>query len=109
MEYLNIGTRGVRVSALTTGVGGMRSGIEILPSTPAWSRNNMGIVWVGYSWAVRPCGSQMARRSMHVACSGLYGGGECGVQRSFPSGVRQFSDVVVFGGEAGTVGVEVSP
>ncbi len=61
MGYLNIGTRGVRVAALTTGVCGMRSGIEILPSTPAWSRNDTGIVWVGCSWAVRPCESQIAR------------------------------------------------
>ncbi len=36
-------------------------------------------------------------------------GGERGVQRSFPSGVRQFSDVVVSGGGAGLVGMEVSP
>ena len=61
MGYLNIGTRGVRVAALTTGVGGMRSGIEIITSTPAWSRNDMGIVWVGCAWAVRPWGSQIAR------------------------------------------------
>jgi hypothetical protein len=61
MGYLNIGTRGVCVAASTTGVGGMRSGIEILPSTPARSRHDMGIVWVGYDWAVRPWGSQIAR------------------------------------------------
>ncbi len=45
------------------------------------------------------------------AC-GLFGfrwGGERGVQGSFPSGVRHFSYVVVFGGGAGPASLEVSP
>ncbi len=45
------------------------------------------------------------------AC-GLFGfrwGGERGVERSFPYGVRQISYVVVFGGGAGLAGLEVTP
>lgn len=75
MGYLNVGTRVARASTVIGWVGGMRIGSEVRPRIPQWSRNDVGIVCVGPSWAVRPLGSQIARWSMHVACSGLEGGG----------------------------------
>ena len=42
--YLNVGTRGGMADVVGTGVGGMRSGIEVIPRTPLWSRNDVPIV-----------------------------------------------------------------
>ncbi len=58
--YLIVGTRGVMADLLGTGAGGTRSGIEVVPRTPLWSRNDVPIVCVGPVWVVRPFGSQIA-------------------------------------------------
>jgi len=39
--YLNVGTRGGMADLVGAGVGGMRSGIEVVPRTPQWSRNDV--------------------------------------------------------------------
>ncbi len=41
---MNVGTRGVLVVLVITGVGGMRRGREVVPRTPPWSRNDVCIV-----------------------------------------------------------------
>jgi len=45
--YLNVGTLGVVAALVGAGVGGMKSGIEVVPMTPLWSRNDVPIVCVG--------------------------------------------------------------
>ena len=52
--YLNVGIRGVITDMVGTGAGGMRSGIEAIPRTPLWSRDDIMIVCVGPVWVVRP-------------------------------------------------------
>jgi hypothetical protein len=74
MGYLNVGTRGVLLPVRLDCNGGMRIRIEVRPKIPQWSRNDVGIVCVGPTWAVRPLGSHIARWSMHVAWSGFEGG-----------------------------------
>jgi len=64
--YLNVGTRGRMADVVGAGVGGRRSGIEVVPRTPLWSRNDVPIVCVSPSWVVRPPGSQTTMCSMQV-------------------------------------------
>ena len=75
MGYLNVGTLGAMAADVIDWSGGIRIGIEVRLRTSQWSRNDVGIVYVGPSWAVRPLGSHIARWSMQVACSGFEGGG----------------------------------
>ncbi len=77
--YLNVGTLGV-LAVLTVGLaGGMRSGSEIFPRTPLWSRNDVAIVRVGSLWVARPFGPHIVMWSMHEACSDFDGGRNVGV------------------------------
>ncbi len=64
--YLNVGTREGMADLVGAGAGGMRSGIEVIPRTSLWYRNDVPIVCVGPTCVVRPFGSQTAMWSMQV-------------------------------------------
>jgi hypothetical protein len=64
--YLNVTTRGIIADLMGAGVGGVRSEIDVVPTTPLWYRNDVPIDWVGPAWVARPCGSQIAMWSMQV-------------------------------------------
>ena len=76
---MNVGTLGVLAVVMVGLAGGRRRGSEIFPRTPLWSRNNVGIVWVGPVRVIRPFGSHMAMCSMHEAWFCFDGGRNVGV------------------------------
>ena len=76
---MNVGTLGVLAVVMVWLSGRRRTGSETFPRTPLWSRNDVGIVWVGPVRVIRPFGSHMTMWSMHEAWFGFDGGITVGV------------------------------